>query len=134
MIPEQLINITSLETASYPSYTYKLDFDNKRIIGKTNGREAVMQAIRKIMGTERYAFVIYTANYGIELQRLVGKDFVFISADIQRTIEEALLEDDRILGITDFVIQQTGIDEMFVSFVAHTIEGDFSVETGALLL
>ena len=36
-----------------------------------------MQAIRKIMGTERYAFVIYTANYGIELQRLVGKDFVF---------------------------------------------------------
>ena len=49
----------------------------------------------------------------------------FISADIQRTIEEALLEDDRILGITDFVIQQTGIDEMFVSFVAHTIEGDF---------
>ena len=129
MIPEQQVDLTNLEVVSQPSLTYKLDFERKRISGKIDNEEAIMQMVMKILYTERYAYVIYSPQYGVELDRLIGKDYDFIVSDLERTITEALLADDRILSITDFVTEQTAIDRMTATFTVNSIVGSANINT-----
>jgi len=129
MIPEQQVDLTNLEVVSQPSLTYKLDFERKRISGKIDNEEAIMQMVMKILYTERYAYVIYSPQYGVELDRLMGKDYNFIVSDLERTITEALLADDRILSITDFVAEQTAIDRMTATFTVNSIVGSANINT-----
>ena len=124
MIPESMIDLTLMEEQTQPSKTYQLDLSRKRITTMVDGQEAIIQAVQKILYTERYAYVIYSSQYGVELDRLIGKDYDFIKADIQRTIEEALFVDDRILSLSDFEMEKIGLDKMAVTFIVHSIEGD----------
>lgn len=41
-----------------------------------DGMEAVKQAVYKILQTERYKYVIYDWNYGVELEDLLEKQSV----------------------------------------------------------
>ena len=55
------------EIRQQPSLTYKMQQDRNLLRGHTDGLEAVRQAIYKIIMTERYQYVMYSWNYGIEL-------------------------------------------------------------------
>lgn len=134
MIPEQQVDLTNLEVVSQPSLTYKLDFERKRISGKIDNEEAIRQLVMKILYTERYAYVIYSSNYGVELERMVGKDYDFIVSDLERTISEALLVDDRILDVVDFEMVKTGLDTMSAKFKVISILGDANIETEVNIL
>jgi len=134
MIPEQQVDLTNLEVVSQPSLTYKLDFERKRISGKIDNEEAIKQLVMKILYTERYAYVIYSSQYGVELDRLIGKDYDFIVSDLERTITEALLADDRILSITDFVAEQTAIDRMTATFTVNSIVGSVNINTEVIIV
>ena len=134
MIPEQQVDLTNLEVVSQPSLTYKLDFERKRISGKIDNEEAIMQLVMKILYTERYAYVIYSSQYGVELDRLIGKDYDFIVSDLERTITEALLADDRILSITDFVAEQTAIDRMSATFTVNSVVGSVNINTEVIIV
>ena len=129
MIPEQEVNLTNLEIVNQPSLTYRLDFERKRLSGKIDNEDAIMQLVMKILYTERYAYVIYSSQYGVELDRLIGKEYDFIVADLERTITEALLADDRILSITDFTTEQTEIDRMVASFMVNSVIGATNIST-----
>ena len=134
MIPEQQVDLTNLEVVNQPSLTYKLDFERKRISGKIDDEEAIMQLVMKILYTERYAYVIYSSQYGVELDRLIGKDYDFIVSDLERTITEALLADDRILSITNFVAEQTAIDRMDVTFTVNSVVGSVNINTEVIIV
>ena len=134
MIPEQQVDLTNLEVVNQPSLTYKLDFERKRISGKIDNEEAITQLVMKILYTERYAYVIYSSQYGVELDRLIGKDYDFIVSDLERTITEALLADDRILSITDFVAEQTAIDRMTVTFTVNSVVGSTNINTEVIIV
>lgn len=134
MTPEQLNNLTELEIVTQPSLTYKLDFNNKRISGKVDDTEAILQAVYKALNTERCAYVIYTSQYGVELERLVGKDYEFVISDLERTITEALIIDDRITGISDFTVQKTGIDSLLASFTVNSVFGSIPLELGVQIV
>ena len=129
MIPEQAIDLTNLEVENQPSLTYRLDFERKRISGFIDNEEAIMQLVMKILYTERYAYVIYSSQYGVELDRLIGQEYDFIISDLERTITEALLADDRILSIADFTTEQTAIDRMAVSFRVNSVVGATNIST-----
>lgn len=134
MIPEQQVDLTNLEVVNQPSLTYKLDFERKRISGKIDNEEAIRQLVMKILYTERYAYVIYSSQYGVELDRLIGKDYDFIVSDLERTITEALLADDRILSITDFVAEQTAIDKMTATFTVNSVVGSVNINTEVIIV
>lgn len=129
MIPAQVFNIGALRVENQTSRTYKLDLEKKRIVGKIDNEDAILQLVLKILHTERYAYVIYSQNYGIELDRLIGQDYNFIVSDIERTMTDALLADDRILSITDFKTEQDTIDTMSVSFTVNSIIGQATIKT-----
>lgn len=129
MIPEQEVNLTNLEIVNQPSLTYRLDFERKRLSGKIDNMDSIIQLVMKILYTERYAYVIYSSQYGVELDRLIGEEYDFIVSDLERTITEALLADDRIISITDFKTEKTEIDTMMVSFMVNSSEGSTNFST-----
>lgn len=124
MIPESALpDASQLEDVRQPSLTYRLDPASKRIVGMVDGLEAVTQAVYKILCTERYAWLIYDWEYGVELEQYLGADYNFVVADITGSISEALLVDDRVQSVQDFVIHKTGIDSLYVEFLVVSNEG-----------
>lgn len=133
MVPEQNGDMLELDIATQPTLTYKLDFETKRISTKIDDFEAVMQAITKILYTERYSCVIYSSDYGVELEKLIGQDYDYVVSDIERIITEALTVDDRVLSISDLEIVKLNKDSAQVTFTVNTIYGAQAIATEVLL-
>lgn len=100
-----------------------LDFESKRILDTTDGFDAVLQAIRKVFLTERYAYQIYSGEYGIELQKYIAKDYDYLVADLGRSISDCLLSDDRIKSVQSFSFSQVASDMLNISFEIATVDG-----------
>lgn len=111
-----------------PSLTYFMNTDNNRIFQYCDGVEAVKQAIYKIINTERYECPIYSWNYGIELKSLFGMPCSFCIPELERRIEEALLQDTRIKKVYDFEFDMLKKGEVSVSFKVDTIKGIVKAE------
>lgn len=127
MIPETLNEENLIDIEEYespPSLTYRLDFTNRRIIGKVDDKEAVMQFIKKVLDTSKYAYEIYDWYYGNELPALVGMSYDYIVVEAPRIIEEALLVDDRITYIDQWSFKKVAVDAIEISFLVHTIYGN----------
>lgn len=133
MLPTTIVTTSSPNGESSPSFTYKLDLKGNRVLGMIDGVEAVCQAIDKILHTERYTDVIYDGKYGIELQSLIGMSFDYVEADLPRRIEEALLQDDRIVEVTSIVIEKTAGDSVLVTLTIMTVFGNVSTVTEGLI-
>ena len=116
----------AVEERQQPSLTWKLDFENKRITQMIDGLEAVKQAAFVILETERFRYLIYSFNFGSELQGLIGKSPLLVRSEIQRLVREALLQDDRITDVRDFTIETNG-DSITASFTVVSIFGDFTM-------
>lgn len=116
------------ELEEQPTKTYKMATDKALIRGYTEGLEAMKQAIYKIILTERYQYVMYSWNYGIELLDLFGEPVSYVCSELERRISEALLWDDRIQSVTDFEFDLPQKGVVHVSFIAHTIFGDVQAE------
>lgn len=120
-------NITELVETSYPSRTYRLDTKAGRIMGFVDEYDAIVQLVYKTILTERYSYVIYSDNYGSEIESLIGQDPDFVKASLRANIEDSLTSDDRIISITDFVIDDTNLDAMTVSFTVNSMYGQVTV-------
>lgn len=118
--------IADIEEVILPSYDYKLDETKQEIKGFVSEIEELKQAIYKILSTERYKYVIYSFNYGIELSDLFGQPPQYVCPELQRRITDALSVDDRITGINnfDFDIEQ---DIIKVKFDVNTIFGETKI-------
>lgn len=114
------------EEVAQPSRTYKLDLERKRIVGYTDGREAIEQAIYKALSTERYEHLIYTWNYGAEIAKLFGQPIPYVYSELKRLITEALTHDDRIESVDAFSFSHVK-NKVHVQFIAHTIAGEIEI-------
>jgi phage baseplate assembly protein W len=116
------------EIGTYPTKTYKLHYESgKEIYNNTEGIEAVKQAVFKILNTDRYENLIYSWNYGVELNHIIGKPLGFATSEIDRVITEALTQDDRIDSINNFTFNKVkGKKNIIeVSFTVNSIFGEF---------
>lgn len=128
MIPKSSIPLSlSFETASQPSLTYGIDRDRKCLAGRIDGLEAVKQAVYGILNTERYQHLIYSWNFGTELDRLQGKRSEYIYSELKRRITDALTQDDRITGVDAFSFTRNR-DTVTVQFTVHSVLGNFETE------
>lgn len=121
------VQVSTQET--YPNKTYKMRIEEEWIDGVlTNEIEAVKQAVYKILNTERYKYVIYSWNYGVELEDLFGKPIPYVLPEIPRRIREALIQDDRINDVINFDLSYTKDGNVTAKFTVVTIYGDLEVE------
>ena len=110
-----------------PSKTYKMHLDENIILGYADGLEAMVQEVYHILNTERYQYVIYSWNYGIELVDLYGQPVSYVIPELKRRITEALTWDERIISVDNFDFS-VNKGKITCNFTVHTIFGDIQTE------
>lgn len=132
MTPQIDTGLTDSNVQQYeqPTLTYRAE--NNMVSGMIDGIDALRQTIKHILVTERYAFPIYDDNYGVELEKYLGTDIATIQADIETTLKEALLQDNRITNIYVNSVEQDGLDSCIVNFTVESIYGNFEEEIDVL--
>ena len=103
-----------------PSKTFALDLEKQRICSMTEGLDAVKQAVYCILNTERYRYLIYSWNYGVELDALYGRPIPYVKTELKRRITEALTQDDRIRDVGAFLFGQSE-GKLSVAFTVYTL-------------
>lgn len=110
-----------------PSLTYRIK--NGRILDMTDGREAMIQAVDKILKTDRFTYPIYDDQYGNDLSELFGKDFGYAKVEVKRMLKEALEADERVTDVAVDAIEQADSTTLFVTATVSTIYGDLPIES-----
>ena len=129
MIPSMnSILTTEIQVETQGSENYKMFFTEKFINGHVDELEAMHQVIYKILNTERYQYIIYSWDYGIETLDLFGEPISYVCPEIERRIIEALIQDDRIESVDNFEFDYSEKGKLLVTFSVHTIYGDLEDE------
>ena len=115
---------TELKITKMPSKQHRMNLEQNRIFGTCDSLEAVKQSIFKILNTERYSCLIYSWNYGIELNNLFGQPPLYVCSEIGRRVNEALSQDDRITAVDNFEFDISKKGVVSVAFTVHTLFGD----------
>lgn len=129
MIPESFISDVDLEEEIEPNRTYRMDFKDNIIEGFVDEKDAIRQAIYKMLGTERYVYPIYSWDYGIELSDLYGEDVSYVCSELEDRITEALTQDERISEVKDFTFNTEVKGIVKVAFTVDTTEGNIDIES-----
>lgn len=127
MIPKNESILMDYEIEQIPSRTYNILMEQKKIVGKCTGLDAVKQAVYLILNIERYDWIIFSWNYGIELRDLFGKPIPFVLPELKRRITEALLQDDRIKSVDDFDFE-VNRNKVHCLFTVYSDLGSFEEE------
>ena len=111
---------------------YNIYFDTEyysdRIMGYVDNIDAVKQAIYHILMVERYSSLIYSDNYGVELNQYIGKGFDYLETTIEETLREALTYDLRIKNVVIDSIELVNKDTAHIKFTAFSIYGNLQME------
>lgn len=93
----------------------------------TDDLDAIKQAIRLILSCERYEYLIYSWDYGVELVDLIGQPMPYVMSELPRRITEALTTDDRINDVVDFEFEPHG-KKLYTTFTVVTDMGNIPTE------
>ena len=122
------ILLTNLETATeQTSRTYYLDVEKNIISNYCDGIEAMKQTIYCILNTERFNHLIYSWNYGIEIEHLIGESITYVIPELERVISEALIQDSRVVQVSDFKFE-VNKNKVIVTFKVITTVGNIEIE------
>ncbi len=122
-------NVDVIEESIQPTKTYRIK--DGRIVGFCDDIEALKQSIQLILSTERYEYLIYSWNYGSELKGVIGRDKDIAESEFKRRVREALLQDDRINNVDNFIFNYEK-DSVLVMFTVFSIYEDFRVSKEVL--
>lgn len=126
MIPTGAKEYTLVSTKK-PNKTYCLNNDS-RITGTiSDALQTIQQAVYCILSTERCKYAVYSWDYGVELNDLMGRAAIYVRSELKRRIYEALVVDDRIIGVDNFQFEEQR-DALHVTFTVNTEAGNFDYE------
>nr|DAX19005.1 MAG TPA: Protein of unknown function (DUF2634) [Caudoviricetes sp.] len=113
--------------------THRMElYEGNYILGFVDSLKAMEQAIYKIIRTERYKYIIYSWNYGIELEDLFGMPVEYCVVELERRISEALLQDNRITAVNgfEFDTESERGTVLIKKFIAETVFGEIQINDG----
>lgn len=123
MLPDNDNNYTQLTKSTQKTKTHKMDINNQNISSYIDDKEALEQAIFKTLSTERNKYLLYSRDYGVELEDLFGQPISFVISQIEERIKDALSTDDRILNVYNFDFEKKG-NKLITSFNVSSIYGE----------
>lgn len=117
------------DTVNYGK-TVQFDFEKHEFILSPTGRQKTVtnsdawgEWCVKALCSERYKYLIYSDNYGEEIDTLLGKSYPrkVVESEIRRMVKDCLMVDKRTASVDNF--QFTWIDDgiMFSCDVKNTI-------------
>jgi len=132
MIPK-IKTSADITVKELPTKTHRMElYEGNYILGFVDSLKAMEQAIYKILRTERYKYIIYSWNYGIELEDLFGMPVEYCVVELERRISEALLQDNRITAVNgfEFDTESERGTVLIKKFVAETVFGEIQINDG----
>ncbi|AYJ38869.1 DUF2634 domain-containing protein [Lactiplantibacillus paraplantarum] len=115
-----------VEEVTLPSRTYQVV--DGHIVGMVDDYDAMVQAVDKVMRTERFVFPIYSDQYGNDFSELLGKSFDYATVEVERMLQEALQADDRVDDVVVESIVQVNATTLDITATVETVYGTMSVE------
>lgn len=110
-----------------PTLTFKVE--NGRIRGKVDEKQAMIQAVDKILRTERLVYPIYSDQYGNDLNDLIGKDMGYAKVEAERMIKEALLADDRVVDVDIDEVTEISRNTLEIKGTCVTVYGNIEIDS-----
>ena len=110
-----------------PTLTFKVE--NGRIRGKVDEKQAMVQAVNKILETERLVYPIYSDQYGNDLNDLIGKNMGYAKVEAERMIKEALLADDRVVDVDIDEVTEVSRDTLEIKGTCVTVYGNINIDS-----
>lgn len=126
MIPKETVDY-NLVLDKYPSRTYKLNLEDNNIFGYVDDKKSLEQSIYKYLSTDRYKYLIYSFDYGIEIEDLIGESIDYCIIDLPRRIKECLSQDDRIISVDNFKFDIIDKGELVCTFIVNSIFGTVDI-------
>lgn len=119
----------STEDKTTTLYEYGMNFDSNGLTGDlVEGTEALKVWIYLALHSARYRYVIYSWDYGNELEDLIGKAYSkeYLEIECKDMVESCLLINEKIKSIENFSITLSN-DKLEISFIANTIFGEVEI-------
>lgn len=107
-------------------YEYGIDFSTRQLTGEiVSGIDAVKVWAWLALLTARYRYLIYSWEYGCELESLIGTEYSeeFTTARAKKFITECLMQNPYITGIANYK-PQFDKDQLKVEFTLLTEFGE----------
>lgn len=111
-----------------PSRTFFINTEANSLGGVIDGLEAVKQAVMVQLDSLRFAYEIMPADFGSEMDLLIGQQYRFILAELPRVVREACFRDDRVNSVTVYNIVKQSIDSLSFNVSVSSVVGDFELE------
>lgn len=108
---------------------YEIDFTTGQLTGRiVEGLEAIKVWIYLALNVPRYRHVIYSWDYGSELDALIGQGYTqdHLITEVNRMLEDALLINENILSIDNLEVEQKN-EKISISFTASTLYGEVDI-------
>ena len=129
-MPELMEQQQTQPEPEYPE-SYLFDFEKGDFVRDTAGRIVIADGHRawaqwcvKTVLTERFAYLAYSGNYGVEIDEALKQPTrAAVETEVERTITEALLADPRTYAVRDFSFEWRG-NELYVSFTVIPVVGE----------
>ncbi|TCJ01486.1 DUF2634 domain-containing protein [Cytobacillus praedii] len=118
-------DVEVIDPLTLPTKTYRLDFEKGRCAGMIDDIEALKQWIFKALSTIRFKHIIYSDEYGFE--EMIGKEKIYVKAELPRRIKETLFVNERITAIEDMTMVFEG-DQCTSEFTCISVYGKFPME------
>lgn len=125
MIPKNAELYQNIEIETDNTLTHRMNIEKERVLGKADNIEAVQQAVYIMLNVERYDYVIFSPNFGVELKDLFGLPIPYCISEIKRRVKECLLMDDRITDVKNFEFE-TDDGKVLCTFDVITIYGEWN--------
>lgn len=115
---------------------YAWDFENNCFLYDADGKHRIVEGdeaikiwVYKALNTERFRYLAYSWQYGIELRPFIGKvmGVQLRYSEIKRVIVECLMVNPYIKSIDTIDIQHEG-DTVNISIMLTTIYGEVNVD------
>ena len=130
MLPTDNITEESVETEVENTKAFEIDFEKKQIGAIIDGKDALIQAMRLALMTERYKYPVFSHSYGTDYKNAPEDGYTKAVGKIKNAICDSLLCDSRIRSINSFEFEKIG-SKIAIKFKAETIYGDIAYETEA---
>lgn len=119
------VDIADVDFSEEPSNTFIAGED--QIAGVNDGLQAITQTVHIILTTRRYDYQIYTGNFGVSFDDLIGADKDYVRAAFPERVKDAFSVDDRIISAQNFNFDFEG-DVARITFDVVTVYGTINTE------
>lgn len=108
---------------------YEVNFTTGQLTGNIlEGIEALKVWIYKTLLTKRYKHLIYSWDYGQDLEEIIGRGYEkgLIKSEVERRVKDCLLIHPHIKECTSFEIRLQD-NQLHIDFTVNTIYGEVDI-------